>query len=150
MNEPELFVVITSGGTASVSTEPLEGSFPQTVVHPIRPGETVEDVPYEAWSAIIGETVDLEELQREIRRGRLPEVEAPDLLRNATCPRCGTAMVAGELFLDSTVLDQLLAGTSAQRLFFKATGDKERDEVLAFGGVTSGFRCPQCASVLVL
>ena len=59
-------------------------------------------------------------------------------------------MVSGEAFLDSTALDRLLAGLSAQRLFFKADGENSRDEVLAFGDVAYAFRCPECASVLVL
>jgi hypothetical protein len=71
---PELFVVVTRDRTAWVSTEPVEGVFPKTVVYPIRPGETVEDVPYKAWHSLLGETVDLETLQGEIRRGRMPEV----------------------------------------------------------------------------
>ena len=59
-------------------------------------------------------------------------------------------MVSGEVFLDSTVLDQLLAGLSAQRLFFKPDDERERHEVLSYGDVAYAFRCPQCASVVVL
>ena len=150
MTEPELFVVVTSGGTASVYDAPVEGVFPQTIVHPIRPGETVEQVPYEAWSALIGATVDLEELQREIRRGLMPEVAPMGPLSKATCPRCSADMVHGEVFLDSTALDSLLAGVSAQRLFFRAEGQDDRNEVLAHGAVAYAFRCPDCESVLVL
>jgi Protein of unknown function (DUF3592) len=79
MSKPELFVVLTRDGRAWASAEPVEGVFPHTVVHPIRPGEAVEEVPYEAWHTIIGETVDLETLRDDLRRGRLPEPvrEAP-------------------------------------------------------------------------
>ena len=150
MTEPELFVVVTSGGTASVYDAPVEGVFPQTIVHPIRPGETVEQVPYEAWSALIGATVDLGELQRAVRHGLMPEVEPTGPLAEAMCPRCGSEMVHGEAFLDSTTLDSLLAGVSAQRLFFKADGQQDRHEVLAHGAVAYAFRCPDCESVLVL
>ena len=72
MSTPELFVVLTSDGTAWASAEPVEGEFPHTVVHPIRRGEAVEEVPYEAWHAVLGQTVDLEEFREELRRGRLP------------------------------------------------------------------------------
>ena len=150
MTDPELFVVISSDGTAWVSATPVEGSFPQTIVYPISPGESVEDVPYEAWRATIGATVDVEELQGGVRRGVMPELVPRDPLTKATCPRCGADMVSGEVFLDSTTFDRLLAGVSAQRLFFKADGARHRNEVLAHGAVAYALRCPDCESVLVL
>ena len=150
MSERELFVVINSDGTAWVSATPVEGAFPQTVVYPIRPGESVEDVPYDAWSAVIDATVDLEELRGGVRRGVMPEVVPRGPLAKATCPRCGGNMVTGEVFLDSTTFDRLIAGVSAQRLFFKADGARDRNEVLAYGAVAYALRCPDCESVLVL
>ena len=59
-------------------------------------------------------------------------------------------MVPGEAFLESTTFDRLLAGVSAQRLFFKADGQKDRKEVLAYGAVAYALRCPDCEGVLVL